>query len=88
MTDAVGIAPLSDADRLCSLPLPDMTPTSKHDLVRASYRKRRKAGVCVRCGAPAVNGLTQCENHRQARAAYLRKRYREMSHALKASRSP
>lgn len=62
-----------------------MRTANKH-LKRAAYRKRRKLGQCVRCGKTAE--LSMCQLCRQARAAYLRKRYREMTNALKASRGP
>jgi len=39
---------------------------------RRRYAERIENGLCVRCGAPALEGRTMCENHMLKRRKYKR----------------
>lgn len=42
---------------------------------RRLYRRRRDAGLCGRCGAPAIAGKSQCSTCCAAALEYKRERY-------------
>jgi hypothetical protein len=46
------------------------------------YRRRRAAGLCVRCGKNA-KGKMLCREHALNHATYLRNRYARMAEALR-----
>lgn len=55
----------------------------RNKALRDRATQRKKDNLCVRCGKPAVPGLTQCEEHRtgNVRAGYFAERYKDRKEA-------
>ncbi len=62
-------------------------PRNVDPAVQRSYmaelrRKRLAAGLCARCNRPAIDGLTTCQEHREAQGRHSRE-YKERRGVLR-----